>query len=270
MRILQTLRGQLRYGIAQYEHYNSTHPVSATTSFSFCSLRTPAALLIIFTWAASKVVCAFTSADGRLTSRNMYSSLQILVRGTLGVGLFASGDLLAQKLERHNAIKSCSETEPPPFAWDEDRAVRTSSWRAVIWAPAATVFWNILDRNVKVGGFRGSLLKIAIDFCTIGPMVTYSYLAWCKTWELGREVTVPTVLEHCNERFVTVISRSYTYWLPLHLITYGVVPLRHRLVWVSLCSIGFAAILSFTNSEYDEIQRKKKNGKDAAADAQHH
>ena len=62
---------------------------------------------------------------------------------------------------------------------------------------------------------------------------------------------MPRVTEHCNDRFFTVISRSYVYWMPLHLITYGVVPLRHRLVWVSLCSVGFAGLLSYTNSEFD-------------------
>jgi hypothetical protein len=41
-----------------------------------------------------------------------------------------------------------------PFEWDEARAARTSSWRAIIWAPTATIFWNWLEPTVaklKVG-----------------------------------------------------------------------------------------------------------------------
>eukprot|EP00729_Bicosta_minor_P014767 gene14767-24479_t len=131
-----------------------------------------------------------------------------MVRGTAGIGLFAFGDLLAQKLEHHRKVDRGKALEPV-WTWDSDRAFRTSSWRAVMWAPAATVFWNALDRNVKIGGFRGSLIKIAIDFCTIGPVITYSYLSWCKTWELGPEhATVSSVVAHANDRFFTVISRS--------------------------------------------------------------
>jgi len=190
----------------------------------------------------------------------------IMVRGTAGIGLFAFGDLLAQKLENHRKVDRGKALEPV-WTWDSDRAFRTSSWRAVMWAPAATVFWNALDRNVKIGGFRGSLIKIAIDFCTIGPVITYSYLSWCKTWELGPEhATVSSVVAHANDRFFTVISRSYVYWMPLHLITYGVVPLRHRLVWVSLCSVGFAALLSFTNSEFDDAQAEIDAGEEAVSE----
>lgn len=236
-----------------------------------------------------------------------------MVRGTAGIGLFAFGDLLAQKLEHHRKVDRGKALEPV-WTWDSDRAFRTSSWRAVMWAPAATVFWNALDRNVKIGGFRGeltswaapyaiqtlstsnnitlfffnifsfffffffllfffffispgSLIKIAIDFCTIGPVITYSYLSWCKTWELGPEhATVSSVVAHSNDRFFTVISRSYVYWMPLHLITYGVVPLRHRLVWVSLCSVGFAALLSFTNSEFDDAQAEIDAGEEAVSE----
>ena len=45
------------------------------------------------------------------------------------------------------------------------------------------------------------------------------------------------------------IARSYAFWLPLHFITYGAMPARHRLVWVSFCSIGFATLLSWSISE---------------------
>ena len=56
------------------------------------------------------------------------------------------------------------------------------------------------------------------------------------------------------------IARSYAFWLPLHFITYGAMPARHRLVWVSFCSIGFATLLSWCMSEGEA-------GTDAGGDA---
>ena len=65
------------------------------------------------------------------------------------------------------------------------------------------------------------------------------------------------------------IARSYVFWLPLHFITYGAMPARHRLVWVSFCSIGFATLLSWSISEGDTPNNTTSNeadghGSDAA------
>ena len=95
--------------------------------------------------------------------------------------------------------------------------------------------------------------------------VVFSYLVWSKWWEqtldgapgpAGPEAGAPTVLSTAlttaKGQFVTVMIRGYCYWIPLHVITYGFVPARHRLVWVSACSIGFATLLSW--STHDEAK----------------
>lgn len=114
---------------------------------------------------------------------------------------------------------------------------------------SATGFWHLLDKRVKATGVRGSIIKVAADLATMNVLMTYSFIAWSKAWsdfEKSEPVSTKEVVEFTNERFPSTILRSYIYWLPLHCITYGVVPTRHRLVWVSVCSVGFAALLSYS------------------------
>jgi len=202
----------LRQALARYEYYNSTHPIA--------------------------------------------------IRGTLGIGLFFISDVLAQRAEHRAqppapdpASGSCSVVHTPlePFGlkqWDSARSVRTCTWRAVIWAPIAHCFWLGLETHVSPAvahlGHRGTVLKIAIDFATISPILVYSFLYWSKIWEGGDH---RGTIAHANARVGPTLLATYSFWTPLHIFTYGVVPLRHRVAWVSLCSLGYGSLLSFMNAQ---------------------
>lgn len=179
----------------------------------------------------------------------------VLVRGGIGIGLFAFGDYIAQRLDHSVSTSNGNGARgivSERFAWDPERAFRSSSWRAVVWAPIATGFWHLLDKKVRAGGVRGAVIKIAADLATLNLLMTYSFIAWSKAWcnvQRNEPVSAKDVVEFTNDRFPVTVARSYAFWFPLHCITYGVVPSRHRLVWVSVCSIGFAALLSVGASD---------------------
>lgn len=190
----------------------------------------------------------------------------VVVRGGIGIGLFAFGDYIAQRLD-HAALTDSNEHSRPrgmladEFYWDPARAFRSSSWRAIVWAPIATGFWHFLDRRVRISGARGAMVKIAADLASLNLLMTYTFIAWSKTWthvQLDEPVSAREVIEYTNERFPKTILRSYAYWFPLHCVTYGLVPARHRLVWVSICSIGFAALLSCSASDSGSTDAKDK------------
>ncbi len=75
-------------------------------------------------------------------------------------------------------------------------------------------------------GHVGTAVKIAFDFCTIGPPLIFSFLYWSKLWEsrFDHDVT----LRHTLDRYPSTLLASYAFWAPLHFATYGLVPLRHR------------------------------------------
>ena len=132
---------------------------------------------------------------------------------------------------------------------DRMRTLRTCSWRAVIWAPVAHYFWLALEVYVSPAvahlGLTGTFIKILLDFATVAPPLVYSFLCWSKFWET---CDVDLAIQHANAKAWSTLLPVYCYWAPLHVMTYGFVPLRHRIAWVSICSIGFGSLLSYCNN----------------------
>ena len=92
-------------------------------------------------------------------------------------------------------------------------------------------------------GDVGTALKIAFDFCTIGPPLIFSFLYWSKLWESGFDHGV--TLHHSLERFPSTLVASYAFWAPLHFMTYGLVPLRHRCVCEHIVAIRFGTLRAY-------------------------
>jgi len=169
----------------------------------------------------------------------------------MGIGLFFIGDVLAQRLERVNLSEDGSQkiTTVDKQPWDAGRSWRSCSWRAFVWAPTAHYFWGALETHItpRVAhlGHRGTAIKIAVDFATVSPPLFFSFLAWSKLWETSGDVRVTWA--HASTTFPRALLAGYCFWLPLHFATYGLVPLRHRMVWVSMCSVGFGCLMSLVN-----------------------
>jgi hypothetical protein len=249
----------------------------------------------------------------------------IVVRGTVGIGLFLVSDVLAQRTERMwqplpsprpftlahdddgggNVHSACAKsttarphigaaasdtanddafvaplaqtlttpstpptpptpstpstpsTPPTPSTpswgyddWDPMRSLRTCSWRAAVWAPTAHYFWLALETYVTPAvahlGTRGVVIKILCDFATVTPPLVYSFLVWSKCWETRGDVAA--TLDHANARLPQTLLAVYCFWTPLHFFTYGLVPVRHRVAWVSVCSLGFGSLMSVCNN----------------------
>lgn len=172
----------------------------------------------------------------------------ITIRGTTGIGLFFVGDYCAQKISaRQDTIRKGSMKD---FAWDSERALRSCTWRAVIWAPVAHYFWvgleNFVTPAVAHLGARGTALKVLLDFVTVSPPLVMSFLVWSKffeTWDSRK------TWEHSRDKFPSAYLAACCFWTPIHMATYSnIIPLRHRLVWVSMCSVGYGCLISWVNA----------------------
>ena len=177
------------------------------------------------------------------------SSHPITVRGSIGIGLFFASDVLAQRTEHLYCQPASAGARWGWNQWDQARSVRTCTWRAVVWAPVAHYFWLVLETYVTPAvahlGWRGVALKIAFDFVTVAPPLVLSFLCWSKFWET---LDAKLAWAHASDRIGSTIVSVYCYWAPLHLMTYGIVPLRHRVAWVSLCSLGFGSLMSVSSN----------------------
>ena len=193
-----------------------------------------------------------TTLIKRLISRyeRANSTHPIAIRGTVGIGLFLASDVLAQRTQHVYSQRATGGGERWGWQqWDQARSVRTCTWRAVVWAPVAHYFWLGLETYVTPAvahlGWRGVALKIAFDFATVAPPLVWSFLAWSKFWET---LDADAARAHARDRIGSTIVAVYCYWAPLHIVTYGIVPLRHRVAWVSLCSLGFGSLMSVSSN----------------------
>jgi len=69
---------------------------------------------------------------------------------------------------------------------------------------------------------------------------------------------LPTIQGEIKETVFPLIRDGLKLWCPAHMITYGVVPIENRLLWVDLVEILWVVILSTTASA--SKQARESNG----------
>ena len=54
---------------------------------------------------------------------------------------------------------------------------------------------------------------------------------------------------HTRTKFPSAYVAACCFWAPIHMVTYSnLIPLRHRMAWVSLCSVGYGTLMSWVNA----------------------
>jgi hypothetical protein len=69
-----------------------------------------------------------------------------------------------------------------------------------------------------------AVTKIAVDFVTIGPVLLWSYTAWCRLLNDrldGVTTDMGEMVAECNASVMSTIGYIWCYWAPLHLLTYS-------------------------------------------------
>ena len=111
---------------------------------------------------------------------------------------------------------------------------------------------------------RQVAITLFFDLGVMAPPGFGSFLFWCKFLEEGE---VDGAIEHTKCKFYEAMLISYSFWLPTHCITYGFIPLRHRVVWVNGASVVGGGLLSWVNSKKDAGQSRDESATAAAAAA---
>lgn len=128
---------------------------------------------------------------------------------------------------------------------------------------------NLLDfdlartaRNGLIGAMFGPLVHYYYDFSDwILPMdvpvnrifkiimdQTIYFVAKCSAYialvGLLRGDNIEQVGQDVKERIWPVVSRGWRFWPLAHIVTYGVIPPRHRVLWVNVLDLVWSSILA--------------------------
>ena len=191
-----------------------------------------------------------STSGGGIQSRSWASRFEVannehplLVRGSVGIVLYGISDALAQYIQARRTIEVADGEH---FTPDFTRTAHVCSWRALVFTPIFYTFYLALDVAVApLVGTRMVATKLFVDLVMMGPSITVTFFLWsqmCDTGDLGGSIAAT------KEKIWPALVLGWVYWLPMHTLTYSIVPLRYRLLWVNFASIWWGAGLSTLNA----------------------
>jgi protein Mpv17 len=217
----------LSFGYAIYTIFNIDHGMTRGWTQSEVAMRIP-----LDNWS------------------NYESSLvekPVFTKTLINVVIYLLGDWLSQTVfQKKNVLD-----------FDAWRTLR-NGFIGLCFGPLVHEYYQFSDRILPVEG--GSLLirfqKIMMDqtiYLTVKCAVYISAVGLLQgdDWE--------TVKNNVKDRIVGIIFTAWKFWPIVHLITYSVIPARHRILWVNSVDLIWNAILSTLARQEEPIEDADEN-----------
>jgi len=163
-----------------------------------------------------------------------YVSHPLVTKACTSGAAYLLGDLLAQRLT----------TAPRWRALDVGRTFRSTFAGFVSHGPQLHYWCLLLDRYATFGGaWWACPLNMMLDQTVFA---LYINAAFCLITETLRRPTPAfrEVLSRIKTTAWPTLRSSWRYWPFVHLLTFSVVPLHLRVLWVDVMEVGWVCLLS--------------------------
>ena len=195
----------------------------------------------------SRAAAAFNASNRRFP---------LFTQGFVAGGIAAAGDLMMQRYE--GGARSLAEVDLP-------RMLRLAAFRALIFGPAYHTWMKALERTAPMGGgggWIGLIKKVGLDqFVWAPPALGTFYVA--MTLMEGKPLAAG--LERCRTSLWHTLTINWVVWIPMQMITLGVVPVPYRVAFVSVLQCPWNALLSGWNESARQTAESSKDSEAAAA-----
>ncbi|KAF2751611.1 hypothetical protein M011DRAFT_464329 [Sporormia fimetaria CBS 119925] len=161
---------------------------------------------------------------------------------TLPQALFATGDILSQQavektgLENHNP----------------NRTARMALYGGLIFGPAATKWYNVLNRIQLSSPARSVAARIACDQFIFAPTNMALFLSSMAYFE-GSDPK-----ERLKRAWAPGMVNNFLLWPWVQAVNFTYVPLEHRVLVVNVVALGWNCYLSYLNSGGGKSVEAKK------------
>jgi len=145
--------------------------------------------------------------------------------------LFATGDVAAQQLvERRGAA-----------AHDAARTARMALYGGVVFGPAATLWFRVLQRHVVVASSANATIaaRVACDQLLFAPTFIGVFLGSMAVLEGASPA------DKLRRNYWDALRANYMIWPFVQGVNFKLVPLEHRVLFVNFISIGWNCYLSY-------------------------
>ena len=176
----------------------------------------------------------------------------VRTKAVTGMILWGLGDIVAQLVphfvfdEKSKDSGTNGENTSPakPFVYDYARTGRAALFGFAIHAPLSHVHYNFLEWMTVRAGFQGLSVPV---FKTI--MEQFVYWSWFSNslYHGAMGALQGWTWEQCYDRIADVLwdtqKAQWVFWIPVQLINFNFVPVRHQLNVVLSVSVVWTALL---------------------------
>ncbi|KAK1740240.1 Mpv17/PMP22 family protein [Skeletonema marinoi] len=178
--------------------------------------------------------------EGHLNAR------PVLTKAITGACLWGLGDVVAQVVPTLIQDEDGDgDTTKKEFKYDIPRTARAVTFGFVIHAPLSHLHFNLLEWMTVKGGFTGLSIPI---FKTV--MEQFVYWSWFSNslYHGAMGAMQGKNLDEIQNRIKDVLwgtqLAQWKFWIPVQLLNFQFVPVRHQLNVVLLTSVVWTALLS--------------------------
>lgn len=184
---------------------------------------------------------------------NSYSAVlddsPVQTKAITSATVYTIGDFIAQRTEG----KSIGELDRP-------RILRSLLAGLIGHGPLSHVWYGVSDElfeNVlHLRDWWGTIVKVVIDQTTWGPFWNNTYILLLGVMKLDDPKKIFSEMKRTT---IPLIVSGLKLWPLAHCVTYGLVPLENRLLWVDIVEIIWVTILATAAASGSEEEGETKS-----------
>ncbi|XP_075155393.1 mpv17-like protein [Haematobia irritans] len=166
------------------------------------------------------------------TQWRAFTTTHPLVRGSITYAvLWPTSSLIQQTMEGKNFR-----------TYDYMRALRFGIFGSLYVAPTLYAWVRLSSAMWPQMSLRVGLVKAAVEQFSYGPFACASFFAGMSFLE-GK--TTKEAIQEVKNKFIPTFKVGIYIWPILQTINFSMVPERHRLVFVSICSLMWTTFLAY-------------------------
>uniref|UniRef100_A0A7S4A957 Peroxisomal membrane protein MPV17 n=1 Tax=Pseudo-nitzschia australis TaxID=44445 RepID=A0A7S4A957_9STRA len=183
------------------------------------------------------------------------SSAPIQTKAVTSATVYAIGDFIAQRTE----AQAGDDSEElglgnNAFELDGPRLIRSLLAGLIGHGPMSHVWYGVSENlftNVLhlPNSVWGTAAKITIDQTVWGPIWNNSYIVLLG---LMKRNSVETIWSEIKRTTIPLVTSGLKLWPLAHCVTYGLMPVENRLLWVDMVEILWVTILATTAASADD------------------
>lgn len=184
-------------------------------------------------WSAEEMAVRIP-VDNWLSYSNVLDQSPLYTKAVTSATVYTIGDMISQGTEG----KGIGEIDRP-------RVIRSLLAGLIGHGPLSHLWYdfseNIFENVMHLEGWFGTVIKVAIDQTTWGPFWNNTYILLLGIMKLDK---FDKIFDEMKRTTVPLIVSGLKLWPLAHCVTYGLIPVENRLLWVDLVEIIWVTILS--------------------------